>query len=62
MHRQSPQHWEELRGVSHLLAKLPRSGVGAFHVWGGQPLDGNQRGAERDLQVKFTLQTWRRIR
>ena len=31
---QSPQHWEELRCLAHLLAQLPRPGVGSFHFWG----------------------------
>ena len=35
-HPQSPQHREELRGLSHLLAQLPRPGVGSVPLL-GQP-------------------------
>ena len=54
-HPQSPQHREELRGLPHLLAQLPRPGVGLFHFRGRIALGGHQRRAQGELQRQFLL-------
>ena len=59
---QSPQHAKELRAFPHLLAQLPRSGVGLLHFGGRQALGGDQRRAESEVHVQLLLGTLGRVR
>ena len=54
---QAPQHREELRGLAHLLAQLPRPGIGVCHFRGRIALGGDQRRAQGGLQVQLLLGT-----
>ena len=52
---ETPQHREELWGLSHLLTQLPRSGIGLFYFGSRNALGGHQRWTEGSLQHEFSL-------
>src|SRR5262249_50859141 len=57
--RQDP---EELRGLLHLLAQLPRPGIGPTRFWGSSPPGDCQRSAECNLQDQPLLGLLHRVR
>src|SRR5947208_1354871 len=60
-HPQAIQHWEELWGLSHLLAQHPRLGVGGSHFRGRPALASHQRSAQGEVQPEFMLYALRGV-
>src|SRR5437870_3970904 len=52
---EAKQHWEELRGVSYLLAQLACPGVERAHFWRRKAPDIHQHWTKGEVQPEFVL-------